>query len=310
MNILITGSTGFIGSHLAHQLSKPNHRLILLKRIKSNPWRLSDIAKKLIFYDIDSLNILKKVFEENKIDLIIHLATKYVKLEKTPDEIKQMNEVNIHFPSLLLSFAVGNQVKYFINTGTCFEHKLTGKKITEKTPAQAYNYYAATKLAFEEILKYFASQNKIRAITLKLFYPYGEKDNEKIIPLIIKSFIKGETLFVTKGEQKLNFTYVGDIIDAYMQTIKFITSTKYVHYENFNIGNNRSYTLGQLIAIIEKISGKPNKINLGALPYAKNEIMSTVCDCNKAKKMLHWSPKTDIFSGLSKTYNYYLKNII
>lgn len=306
MNILITGGTGFIGSYLTRELHKMNHKIILLKRSSSDTWRIGDIMDKLVSYNLDKITDLESIFSENTIDLIIHLAGLHIRHHSKTKELEEMNNVNINFPIKLLDIAVKFQVKGFINTGTFSEYKLTIKPASEKDEIKPYNYYSATKSVFENLLKFYTTNNGIKGISLRLFSPYGERDNDKIIPLIIKSFIFGKKLELTKGEQRLSFTYIGDIIDAYVKSINFMFSDKYKHYEEFNIGDIKNYSIKKIIKIIEIISSKNNKIKLGTLPYHKHELMFGLCDNYKARRLLHWHPQVDIIKGLKKTYNYYL----
>lgn len=306
MNILITGGTGFIGSYLIQKLHKINHKIILLKRSFSNTWRINDIMDKLIIYDLDKLVDLENIFSKNKIDLIIHLAGLHIRHHSTIKEIEKMNNANINFPIKLLDIAVKFQVKGFINTGTFSEYKLTIKPASEKDEIEPYNYYSATKSVFENLLKFYTANNNLKGVSLRLFSPYGEKDNNKIIPLIIKSLIFSKELNLTKGEQRLSFTYIDDIIGAYIKSINFMFSDKYKHYEEFNIGATENVSIKKIIKIIEKISNKKNKIKLGVLPYHKHELMFGLCDNHKARKLLRWLPKVSIIEGLKKTYNYYL----
>lgn len=303
MNILITGATGFIGSNLVEKLQTLDHKLYLLKRSSSNTSRLSNLQKNVSFLSIDSYDDLPKIFDNYHFDAIMHLATYYVKNEKSLEEIETMNTANVTLPSLLLNLAVKNGVSAFINTGTCFEYKPTKKNLTETDLLEPYNYYAATKTAFEQILKYYAKDN-LRALTLKLFFPYGEKDNEKLIPLLVKSFINKQSFHLTKGEQRLGFTYVKDIVDAYISALAFITSGNYKKYEIFNIGSANTHSPREIVEELEKISKKKIDILFDA-PYSKNEIMYMACDPEKAKKILGWQPQTDLLKGLKKVYAFY-----
>lgn len=308
MNILITGGTGFIGSHLVEELINHQHQLILTSRKKSSLGRISHLLKKLILYNVDSLNCLEKIFIDNRIDLIIHLATNYIKYPKNINEIAEMNRTDIDLPARLLFLSHKYKVRSFLNTGTCFEYQLPLKLVTENSPIRAYNYYAGTKIAFEEILKSFISNDNFKAITLKLFFPFGEKDNHKVIPLIINSFIKNQTLLLTKGGQRLNFTYIKDIISSYLKAIDLLDSPKYCGYQVFNIGEKKAFSLVEIVDMIRKISQKKGKIEFGAVPYPPNQIRYASCNYSKAKRLLKWQPETDIVYGLRNTYNYYLNN--
>ncbi len=129
-----------------------------------------------------------------------------------------------------------------------------------------------------------------------------------MVPLIIKSFLTNKGLPLTEGNQKLAFTYVDDIVNAYIMAINYLNREKNFLYNAFNIGSNRSYSLKKVVAIIKTISKKPSQIKFGKIHNAKDEKLDIHCDSRKAKAMLKWSAKTDIISGLKNTYSYY-KNL-
>ena len=302
--ILITGGTGFIGSHLLHELLSNNYSIVLLKRKNSNVWRIKDILKKIKIYDVNLNTNFKKILSDESVYAIIHLATKHIKIHKNSRDIKKMNESNITFPTLLLDAAVDQNVQFFINTGTFTEYRLKGL-ISERTPLRPYNYYTATKVAFESILNYYVKQNKIKAVTLKLFSPYGEKDTEKIIALLSRSFYDGRKLDLTQGNQKLCFTHVSDIVEAYLRTLSFFKKSRYKKYETFNIGSNESWSIRELVEKLEIISKKTNCVTFGKKTFLRDDEVVIKCDVRKAKIMLQWQPKVKIATGLKKTYSYF-----
>ena len=177
MKILLTGANGFIGSHLLERLVE-SYDVSIIKRKNSNLSRLRKIeGYKSFNLDEQSLN---EIFESN-FDMVVHLATHYRKEHKKED-IEEMIRTNITFPTLLLENMVERNVKYFINTGTFFEYDLSEEALNEDSPISPYNLYAATKAGFLENLKFFSRDHKIKVIDLKLFSPYGPRDNQKFIP--------------------------------------------------------------------------------------------------------------------------------
>lgn len=303
-NMLITGGFGFIGSHLVRRLLKEGHSVIVLKKKKSNTWRLKDVINTIKIYNYETNEKLENIFKENKIDCIIHFAMKYIKTHTTIKDIEEFNEVNITFPATLADFACKYQVSSFVNTGTFTEYQSSKTKTAEDGIIDPSNYYAATKIAFESLLKYFSSRKKIKAVTLKLFSPYGEMDNDKLIVLLIKSFLYRNKLQITKGEQKLSFTYISDTVEAYIKTLRFL-STKYSKYETFNIGTNKTWSIKEVVCELEKIHGSKNDKLKMTLPYPTDEIKYICCNNTKAMKVLGWSPKVDLSKGLKKTYLFY-----
>ena len=304
MTILLTGGTGFIGSHVLDRLIADGYEVILLKRSTSQLWRITNNIGKVVLYNVDEQD-LEKVFQKHAIDCILHIAGHYVKKHKNIAELDELIDSNIRFPSHLLEFAAKYKVKGFINTGTFFEYKPQDAPLSERAEIEPYDYYAATKVAFESMLGYYTSHGSLKGITLKLFSPYGEKDNDKIIPLLIRSCIQNTPLSLTKGEQRLSFTYIGDIVDAYINAIKYMTNQQ-TQYEQFNIGSSQAHSIEDIVQTLTKMSPqKKNLIKLGAVPYGLHELMYMVCNAEKAEKLLHWKAKTELNTGLGKTMAYY-----
>ncbi|MFH1849326.1 MAG: NAD(P)-dependent oxidoreductase [archaeon] len=295
--ILLTGATGFIGSHLLEALLKKDCKIIILKRSFSDTWRIKSLLPKVTSYDIDKTDI-EDVFK-HKIDKVVHLATYY---HKFGGDTKLFAEANIEFPMLLLDQMAKKGVKFFINTGTFVEYE-TGGIISESTQKKAYNLYAASKMAFAEILKYYCSTGKVKALDLKLFSPYGPKDNEKLFVYMIKSFIKKTIFEITKGEQRWNWTYVKDIVSAYLKALDAIEGIDQ-SYSELCIGTNKVYSIREVVTILENISGIKSLASFSR-KYPENEIFYANCDNSRARSLLGWEPKYDLIKGLRETYSYY-----
>lgn len=306
MNILITGGTGFIGSHLVNRLVFTKHKIYVLKRPSSNLSRIATFKAKIHLLTADSGKDLDNIFKRQHFDAIIHLAGKYFKHHQSWRDVQEMNDSNINFPSTLLDLAIKHGVKYFINTGTCFEYAPSKRLLNENSPLLPYNYYAATKVAFEQILKYQTSKSNLKSATLKLFYAYGPKDNQKVIQLMVNSLLSKTHTKFTYGQQLLNFTHVEDIVDAYIKSLEYLERKSTKKYESFNIGTDEVISIKKIGSILEKISDSPKTLSF-SMPYPPDEIMYIATSFAKAKKILKWSPKTDIIKGLKNTYLYYAK---
>jgi nucleoside-diphosphate-sugar epimerase len=286
----MTGATGFFGSHLLPTLIKRGYDIIILKRSFSNTWRIQNAISQIKNYDIDKIDI-KKIFNENEIEGIIHLATDYGR--KNNDDIIQMFKANIELPAKLLELGTKHEVNFFINTHTFWKSK--------------YGLYSSMKNSFIEIAKYFTANFKVKFINMKLEHMYGEKDDfHKFIPFTIKSILEGKEIKATKGEQKRDFIYVKDVVDAYLKVLDNLGNLN-KNFIEFEIGTGNSISLRDLLSKIEEAFNKKENINIkwGAISYKKNEIFDSKADIRKAKQYLGWSPKYDIKSGLKKTINWY-----
>jgi UDP-glucose 4-epimerase len=303
--ILLTGATGFIGSHLLREFINNGYSTVIIKRSTSDTWRIDEMLDKASSYDCDKID-LEEIFSEEKVDCVVHVATNYIKTHKNRMDAESMLDDNIKFPAVLAELCVKYGTKYFINTGTFFEYKAKKEPIDENNSIEPYNFYAATKVAFGELLKYYSNHFDFNVIDLKLFSPFGEKDNEKLVVSLIRSLIDDRDIDLSGGEQRFNFTYVKDIAKAYLCALGKIEKQK--GYDSFSVGYNEARSVKEVAEMLEEISGKKLRANWGARPYSEEEIFYSNCRNEKLMDFLDWHPEYDLKSGLKETYNYYLNN--
>ena len=301
---MVTGGTGFIGSHLLTELLNQNKKVILLKRTFSDIWRIKDFIDNdnLILKDIDEED-LSHIFSQYDIEGIFHLATFYERSHKSED-ISRMINSNINFPTVLLENAVKNNVKFFINTGTSFEYDLDSYPISENSRIKAFNLYASTKIAFEDILKFYHEKYDIICTTIKLFTPYGPKDDEnKIMSYLITKSIKKENIHIKSPNKKLDFIHVTDIVDCYIALMNNIS--KLENYDSFNVGTGIGTSINDILEIIESILGKNDKVS-----FENVEDNWVWCSNKKIKDAINWSPKIKLEEGIKSTIDYYNQIIL
>lgn len=297
--ILLTGATGFLGSHLLEGLLKSGFQVIVLKRSTSNIWRIEHLMRQVKSYDVDVIS-LNEVFSNNSIDIVIHLATLYRKFDNG-SEVNEMVKSNISFPVELLEVGVRHGIKGFINTGTFFEYDCSITPINEEAKINPFNLYAKTKVAFETILATYSNQISIKS--LRLFTPYGEKDNNKLIPNLIQKALLNEKIELSDGLQKLDFIYADDIVDAYLKSLNKMEKFNQPNYKIYNIGSGTAVSVRDVVSIIEqqlgisinKVWGKPSPVDI---PIAFASIKNAATE-------LGWHPKHSIHQGIAKTISYY-----
>lgn len=283
--ILITGGTGFLGSHLVNKLAEEN-QIIVLKRSFSKTRRI-DNKKNIKYYDIDKIDI-ENVFKENDIDIIIHTATKY---GRNDEEIEELIESNYLYPLKILKLAKKYGVNTFINTDTVLSKYI--------------NIYSLTKNHFTDWLKYYSKELKI--FNLKLEHMYGEKDsNSKFITYIIQELLENkQKIDLTEGTQERNFIYIGDVVNAYEKVIKREKEFENGYYE-YEIGTDENITIKDLVKKIKMLTkNEKTVLNFGAKKYRQNELMKSSSDFTKFKNEFNWEAKIDIEEGLKRTINYY-----
>ena len=202
-----------------------------------------------------------------------------------------MIESNITFETELLEAMRENDIVNFINTGTHWQHY----RNAEYDPV---DLYAATKQAFEDILKYYREAHGFKVITLQLFDNYGSSDERpKIINLLKKIGESGETLKMSPGEQYIDVVYVDDIVDAFVTAGKHLADERYELCGTYGVSSGKPIKLRELAAIFEKVSGKKLNIEWGGRQYRPREIMTP---WNKFKPLPDWTPKIGLEDGLRR----------
>lgn len=285
--ILLTGATGFLGSHLLKKLLDNGFNVIILKRSFSKIDNISELINKIKFYDIDKTDI-SVAFEENKIDTIIHAATDYGR----NSSISKLLNSNLIFPVELLELAIEHKVKYFINTDTFYSKN--------DTNYSHLSSYTISKRSLQIWLKYF-SQN-IHIINMVLEHIYGENDNDtKFVTQIIKKIAleKVQKIDLTLGEQKRDFIYIDDVTNAYICVLNNLSKIKN-NYTTFDIGTGKNISIKDFVTAIKNISNCKTILNFGVIPYRNGEIMDAKAD-TKNINALGWHSQYSYEQGILAT---------
>lgn len=295
MNILLSGVTGFLGSHLARALLKANYTVIALKRSYSDKNNIEDIVHKLRFYDIDRSGI-QLSFDEHPIDVVIHAATLYGRENNKRSDIEN---ANVLFPLQLMDLAVEKGCQAFINTDTFFN--------TEENAYGYLNSYILSKKHFKEWLQTVDPEQKMKRINLRLQHVFGPADRpNKFVPWLMKQLLDNvETVLLTPGEQKRDFIYIQDAVTAYLAVLNNLSQIN--GYWQSDVGSGSPLMLKQFIEMCWtscKKNYKPQlltKLNFGALPYRQNEFFN-VDENIQPLTSLGWIPEMDIETGIKYTF--------
>ena len=294
-NILLTGATGFLGSHMLKAiLDATNYNVVVLKRSFSNTWRIKNelLSGRVKTHDIDKVGI--EDIDAKGISVIIHCATEYGRRENS---CLQILESNLVFPVKLLELAEKNKIDVFINTDSYFNK--------ENLSYSHLLNYSLSKKSFNLWLKHFSK--KIKVINMVLEHIYGEFDNsDKFTESMIQQIaIKKVTkVDLSPGDQKRDFVYVKDVCDAYIAAIKHAKSNNF-RYRQFDIGTGKKTSLKDFVLAIKKIAGSPTVLNFGAVAYREDEIMCSVADISELSNLLVVDKVLDYKQGLEKVINTY-----
>lgn len=267
MNILVTGSTGFIGKHLCNELKKM-HSVYFLVRPHSSIDRLGACGEYFVFGNNNILDLRKFILDQN-IDGIIHLASLYIQSHSAED-IPNLIQSNLYLGTAILEATVNTNVKWFINTGTIWQNYNSPDGEDKYCPV---NLYAATKQAFMDVTKFYSETSNIRICTLKLCDTYGPHDpRRKILSLLEEHANTGKILRMSPGKQKIDLLHVSDVIDGFMHLIDLLCSNVDLAME-YVLTSGRQISLQELVVEYEKKNAVKLHVEWGALPYREREVM-------------------------------------
>ena len=233
MKILITGATGFIGNHLIKHLTDKGYEITAIIRKSTNTAPLVELGVTHIEYN-DEIATLTNNIIAGKFDGVIHLASLFLAQHKSED-IQDLIGSNILFGTVLLEASVRANIPWFINTGSIWQH-------FEHQEYNPVNLYAATKQAFEDIIKHYAETSHMKFATIQLGDTFGPHDTrQKVFNIWNKTIASKEYVDMSAGEQIIDMNYIGNIIDGYQclidaisaennSALKKIMSSLYIHH--------------------------------------------------------------------------------
>jgi UDP-glucose 4-epimerase len=298
--ILITGITGFLGSHIAENLIN-NYIIIGLKRKNSNIWRCEEFKEKVIWIDVDGDKNYITELSNYFIDTIIHGA--WIGVESNEREDFSIQAKNIQFLLDLLQVAEKASIKKFIFFGSQAEYGKINGIVTEVDDCEALNAYGSVKLACLEILKTFSKNNNINWIWLRLFSLFGEKENNTwLFPSLIEKIRNESEMNFTPGQQKYAYLYVKDFALIIDRLVKLEIQS--------GIYNVSSDTARSIRSFVEEIRDSVNpkfQLNFGAIKYRDNQSMHIQGSINKLIDQIGKFELTDFSIAVQNTIKYYNK---
>lgn len=332
MKVLVTGGSGYIGSHTIVDLIDNGFEVVCIDNfIRSTPKALEGIraitGKEIKNYPIDlcDRNAVQQFFESEKnIEGIIHFAA----LKIVPESVvKPLWYFKNNLTSLLnlLEAVALHQIPYFVFSSSCSVYGNADKlPVTEETPMkEAESPYARTKQIGEFILNDFARAHKnIQVVILRYFNPVGAHPSAKIgefatdkpenlVPIITqtaigkreKMWIHGNDYPTRDGSCIRDYIHVMDIANAHTKALQYIMAKKNkANYEIFNLGTGTGVTVLEVIKAFEKVSGKKLHYEIG--PRRPGDIIAIYANNSKALKLLEWKPRYNLEAMMKTAWDW------
>jgi len=312
MNLLLTGSAGFIASKVAELLLKRGHKVVGIDNlndaydVRLKNWRLKQLEqfKNFTFHrlDITELAQLESLFEKFNFEAVINLAARAGVRASVENPWVYVN-TNITGTLNLLDLCKRYKVKKFILASTSNIYGEMGLPFVEDKKADfPLSPYPASKKGAEAICYAYHHLYRIDISVLRYFTVYGPagRPDMSVFIFIKKIYANEEIPVYGDGNQKRDFTYIDDIAEG---TVK---SLKPVGYQIINLGGDNPVKLGYVISLIEDGLGKKAKIKY--LPRHPADVSATWAEIKKARELLSWQPKIKIEEGIKRTTEWFLEN--
>jgi CDP-paratose synthetase len=287
VNILLTGGSGFLGSALAARWMADGHALTLLLRPSSSLRRLEALRESVHIVRCKGDDDIAAAVREAAPDVVVHTACSY---GRRGESTLQTFDANTRLGLLLVGAALegGDRRIDFVNTGTVL--------------APHVNAYALSKRQFSDWGALLARRDpaRLRFVNVRLQHMYGPHDDEtKFTTHVIRALRRNEPrLALTAGEQRRDFVYIDDVVDAY-ETIR-------AHLDGFDaatdidLGFGEAPTVRQFVETAHALAGSTTVLDFGAVPYRPDEAMHCQADV-AALARLGWRPRFGLREGLLKT---------
>ena len=301
MKILLVGGAGYIGSHTIKLLLNSNHEIAVLDNLSTG--HINAIQEQKFFnVSLSNKDELIKIFQNNSFDIVMHFAS-FINVEESFTNPKNYYENNIVNTLNLLDVMIQNKVQNFIFSSSA---SVYGEPkyipIDEKHSRFPINPYGRTKFFLEEILKDYERAYNLKSISLRYFNACGADSNGSIgelhnpethlIPLILQVAsgrrdrikIFGNDYETPDGTCHRDYVHVMDIAKAHILAAEDLKKNNISRF--LNIGNNKSFSVLEIVKAVKKITKKDIKISFE--PRRVGDPARLVADNSAIKSILEW----------------------
>ena len=299
--ILLTGASGFIGSHIAEHLIANDYIVIAVKRETSNLSRCNDFKDEIIWINFETFQENIEDIRLRSPEILIHAAWGGVKSSDREDWTEQANNLSLLTEMLRLSKELS--IKKIIALGSQAEYGQFNDPIDETHLCEPYSAYGCLKNCASQVLQCFAKENNMQWYWLRLFSVFGPREEKKwLIPSVINNLLNHTEMKLTACQQEYDYLYVKD----FAKSIQTIIEHSEDYSGIYNLSTGYANKLADIIHFLElKISSKQKILNIGAIPYRPNQVMKMVGNPAKFQATFRQRPEYQIEDALSETIDFY-----
>ena len=307
MAILVLGGAGYIGSHTALELVKAGNEVVIADNLVTGYRKAIPEGAKFYEGDLRDFDFLNKLFQQEKIDAVIHFAAYSLVGESVTNPLKYYDN-NLYGTKVLLEAMVKNNVGKIVFSSTAATYgEPENIPILETDRACPTNPYGETKLAMEKMFKWTAEAHGLRYVSLRYFNACGADESgiigeahnpeSHLIPLILQVpngkretiSIYGTDYDTPDGTCIRDYIHVTDLAQAHILAVQYLNNGG--KSDIFNLGNGVGYSVREVIETARKVTGHP--IPATETSRRAGDPARLVASSEKAKSVLGWKPVHD-----------------
>ena len=309
MAILVCGGAGYIGSHAVHALIEKGEQVVIVDNLQTGHRGALNPKAKFYEGDIRDASVLDKIFTENKVEAVIHFAANSLVGESMEKPLLYFNN-NVYGMQVLLEAMVRHGVDKIVFSSTAAVYGEPKRvPIHEDDETCPTNTYGETKLTMEKMMKWVSRANGVRYVSLRYFNAAGALPDGSIgedhatethlIPLILQVptgrrdhiTVFGDDYPTPDGTCLRDYIHVVDLADAHVLALEYLR--KGGASDIFNLGNGQGFSVKEMIAAVEKATGRSIKVEIGA--RRAGDPAQLIASSEKARSVLGWKPQfTDV----------------
>jgi UDP-glucuronate decarboxylase len=289
----VTGAAGFVGSRVVRVLLEGGLDVHGVVRDPSAPRLRGASGVRLASCDLTDPPAVAQLVADVSPDICIHCAW-----IATPGEYltSPANEAHVDAAEALTRALVSAGCRRLVGLGTCFEYAPSDAPLAESSALDPLTPYARAKVAASERLAHVCENTATGLAWARLFYLYGpHEDPRRLVPAVTLALLEGRRAAITPGEQLRDFLHVDDVARALVAVAASEVTGP------INIGSGQGVAVRDLVGAIGRIVGRPELVDVGAIPYAEGDPMVVVADPTRLARECGWSPSISLERGLEET---------